>query len=90
MEALFVCHSWLRSYPRGPLASDGHTNATCSWRVGLWELPELGGDEGEPYLGSSLGSVINLLCDSECDCLLSLRVSVSSNCRMDRGFLLDD
>ena len=72
MEALFVCHSWLRSYPRGPLASDGHTNATCAWKMGLWDLPELGRGEGEPYLGSSLGSVINLPCDSECDvCFLS-------------------
>ena len=64
MEALFVCYSWLRSCPQGPLASDGHTDTTCSGRVGLWDLPELGRGEGEPYLGSSLGSVINLLCDS--------------------------
>ena len=65
-------HCWPRSYPRGPLSSDGHTNTTRSWRVGLWDLPELGRGEGDPYLGSSLGSVGNLLCDSEYDvCFLS-------------------
>ena len=62
---------WPRSYPRGPLASNGHTNTTRSWRVGLWDLPELGRG-GDPYLGCSLGSVSNLLCDSVYDvCFLS-------------------
>ena len=48
-----------------PLMSDGPLDTTRSWSMGLWDLPSDVRWKRDPDLGSSLGSVYNLLCDSK-------------------------
>ena len=51
----------------GPSGSDGGMNTTYSQRLGLWDLPSAVRGRRDPDLGSRLGSVYNLFCDSEED-----------------------
>ena len=54
-----------RSSLMAPPISDGPLDTTRSWSMGLWDLPSDVGWKRDPDLGSSLGSVYNLLCDSK-------------------------
>ena len=65
VEPLHACQCRTRSSLMVPLTRDEHVDTTCSWRVGLWDLPSDVGWRRNPDIGSSLGSVYNLLCDSE-------------------------
>lgn len=46
-------------------ADDGHMDRICSWRLGLWKLPSAVRWRKDSDLGSSLGAINNLLCDSD-------------------------
>ena len=67
VERLHVCQIRTRSSLMAPPAGDGGMDTTCSWRLGLWDLPSAVGWRRDPDLGSRLGSVYNLFCDSEKD-----------------------
>ena len=70
-----------------PPTSDGHVDTTCSWRVGLWDMPSDVGWRRDPDLGSSLGSVMTCFVTLS-KILIFSRVSICSNDKMNRGFLL--
>lgn len=67
MERLHVHQIRTRSSLVAPPGSDGGMNTTYSQRLGLWDLPSAVRGRRDPDLGSRLGSVYNLFCDSEED-----------------------
>ena len=67
MERLHVHQIRTRSSLMATPAGDGGMNTTYSQRLGLWDLPSAVGWRRDPDLGSRLGSVYNLFCDSEED-----------------------
>ena len=67
MERLHVHQIRTRSSLVAPPGGDGGMNTTYSQRLGLWDLPSAVRGRRDPDLGSRLGSVYNLFCDSEED-----------------------
>ena len=67
MERLHVHQIRTRSSLMATPAGDGGMNTTYSQRLGLWDLPSAVRGRRDPDLGSRLGSVYNLFCDSEED-----------------------